>query len=181
MSSNLSPAKRNNTMRIATQKEKFTILGVPGDLDILSKAKIAIPLKLSWKLGYTVRAFTCHKMLVPHIEAVYKKIALLDPAFIIDSGMDIFGGCYELRAVRSAKGEKPPFSTHSWGAAVDCDNHRNGLWTKAPGANLSDPKYKPIHDIWNKHGFVNLGHVIGRDYMHYEASFELISNPSKFL
>jgi hypothetical protein len=169
-------------MRIASQKEKFYYLGAPGDLKNLSTAHLPMQLLLAWKLGYSVNSFTCHKMLVPHIQAIYAKISKLDPEYIKDSGMNIFSGCHIVRPIRGTeKSDRPPFSSHSWGAAVDKDNQRNGLFVKAPKANLSQSKFDPVHAIWRQHGFINMGHVIGRDYMHYEASFELISNPGKYL
>lgn len=169
-------------MRLATQKEKFALLGPPGDHKRQGICKIPMKLKLSWKLGYNLTQFQCHIMLIPHFLQVYKKLSKLDKSIIIASGMDIWGGCYNYRPIRGTELQlSPPFSAHSWGAAIDHDPVRNGLHTKAPKANLSHPYFDQIHDIWAQHGFINMGHVIGRDYMHYEASFELISNPSKFL
>lgn len=169
-------------MTLATEKQKFEYLGAPGNTDNLGNAKIPMKLKLSWKLEYNVSKIQCHKLLIPHIERIYFSLANLDAAVIKDAGMDIYGGCYNFRAVRGTEGRaRPPFSTHSWGAAIDVDPLRNGLWTKASGANLAKPKFDAIHDIWMRYGFINLGHKIGRDFMHYEASLELISNPSKFL
>jgi len=169
-------------MRLATEKEKFKYLGVPGNTANLSSAKIPFPLRLSWKLDFTIKAFNCHKSLVPHIESVYHELSKLDKVLLRQSGMEIFGGCYNFRPVRGTESrDRPPFSTHSWGAAIDCDPERNGLHTKSPRANLSKPEFQPIHIIWAQHGFINMGHVIGRDFMHYEASFELISEPTKYL
>jgi len=169
-------------MRLASEKEKFSYLGAPGNTSNLSSVKTTMPLKLSWKLDYTVKAFSCHKILVPHIEQIYMALAKLDPLLLRKSGMEIFGGCYNFRPVRGTESrDRPPFSTHSWGAAIDCDPVRNGLHTKAPRANLSHPDFQPVHIIWAQKGFINMGHVIGRDFMHYEASYELISNPTNFL
>ena len=169
-------------MRIASQKEKFKYLGAPGDMKLQASCRIGMTLKLAWKLGYNVVQFQCHRMLVPHLQAIYGKLAKLDANLIADSGIELFGGCYNLRPIRGTeKQASPPFSAHAWAAAIDCDPLRNGLYTKTAKANLALAKFKPIHDIWAQHGFVNMGHVIGRDYMHYEASFELISNPSKYL
>lgn len=169
-------------MRISTEKEKFTILGAPGNTSNLGTVKVAMSLRLSWKLDYNIKVFSCHKTLIPHIERIYAALSGLDPAIIRSSGMDIWGGCYNFRPIRGTESrDRPPFSTHSWGAAIDVDPERNGLYAKAPRANLSRPEFQEIHIIWARHGFLNLGHVIGRDFMHYEASYELISEPSKYL
>jgi len=169
-------------MRVAIEKEKFKYLGVPGNTGILSAVKLMKPLTLSWKPDYRITRFSAHKILVPHIQSIYGALMQLDPVLLRDSGMMIFGGCYNFRPIRGTeRKDRPPFSTHSWGAAIDIDPERNGLYTKAPKANLSRADFDSIHEIWSRHGFINLGHVIGRDYMHYEASYELISSPSKFL
>lgn len=171
-------------MRLATEKEKFKYLGAPGDMSKLSMAYVpkGKNLTLSWKDQYNINRFMVHKMLVPHVEAIYSKLLALDPAFIRASGVDIFGGCYNLRAVRGTEARKlPPFSTHSWGAAIDIDPARNGLYTKTAKANLAKIEYIEVHKIFKQHGFMNIGNVLNRDWMHFEASYELISNPSKFL
>ena len=172
-------------MRIATQKEKFTLLGAPGDTTKLSRVNLPKNVKfvLSWKLGYEINRFQANTLIVPHLEAIYKEIfATLTPNLIEASGICIFGGCYAFRPIRGTeKRSAPPFSAHSWAGAVDHDPIRNGLYTNASRANLAKPEFDPIHDIFRKYGFLNMGHVIGRDFMHYEASFELLSNPAKFL
>jgi hypothetical protein len=169
-------------MTLANEKQKFQYLGPPGTIKNLGSAKIPMKLKLSWKLDYNVDKIQCHHILIPHIEAIYTRIAKLNAAVIKDAGLDIYGGCYNFRPIRGTESQaRPPFSTHSWGAAIDVDPVRNGLFVKATRANLAQAKFDAIHDIWMDHGFINIGHIIGRDFMHYEASLELISNPSIFI
>lgn len=172
-------------MRLATQKEKFQILGPPGDTTKLSTVKLPdnVKFRLAWKLGYTINRFQANTMLVPHLQAIYSEIfTRCTDDLINQSGIEIFGGCYNFRPIRGTeKKEAPPFSAHSWGIAVDHDPERNGLRTKADKANLAKRQFDIIHDIFNRYGFLNIGHVIGRDFMHFEASYELISNPSKYL
>ena len=166
-------------MRLATEKEKFKYLGAPGDLKNITMARVPM-LKLSWKLDYTIQRFQCHKTLCPHIERIYADLFKLPTEVIRASGVDIFGGCYAVRAIRGTeKKSRPPFSTHSWGAAIDVDPVRNGLWTKTAKSNI--PNHTDVIAIFKKYGFVNIGNFISRDWMHFEASFELISNPSKYL
>jgi hypothetical protein len=169
-------------MRLATQKEKFTHLGAPGDLKNLAKVKLGQPVNLSWKPNYEIRQFDAHRILVPHIEQIYKKLFALDKQIIRHSGILIWGGCYNFRAVRGTEQrDNPPFSTHAWGAAIDTDPERNGLFTRTDKANLAKPEFASIHDIFRVHGFINLGTVKGRDWMHWEASYEVITNPSGYL
>lgn len=169
-------------MTLSSQKDKFKYLGVPGDTANLTKIRVSMRLSLSWKPDFYITQFTCHKIIAPHLVAIFAKISKLDPTLIHRFGCTIFGGCYEFRAIRASNSKtNPPFSTHAWGAAVDIDPEHNGLYTKAPQALLSHADAAPIHYIWERHGFTNLGKHIGRDFMHFEASLELISNPSKFL
>jgi hypothetical protein len=170
------------SLRIATQKEKFQFLGAPGDTDNLVRIKVPFQLHLSWKLGYTIRSFQCHKLIAPNLTKVYQEISKLDPELLADSDFDIWGGCYEFRPVRGTeKKASPPFSDHAWGAAVDHDPARNGLRTRTERANWAKPEYKPIHDIFEKYGFINIGKFIGRDWMHWTVSYELISDPKRYL
>lgn len=167
-------------MRLATEKEKFQYLGAPGDLKNLTMARVPQRLKLSWKLEYTVNKIQCHKLVARQVEMIYTDLMKLSPEIIQGSGVDIFGGCYNFRAVRGTeKKARPPFSTHAWGAAIDVDPERNGLWTKSSHANI--PLYPSVIGIFKQYGFVNIGNFINRDWMHFEASYELISNPSAFL
>jgi len=170
------------SLRIATQKQKFQFLGAPGDTDNLVRIKVPFQLHLSWKLGYTIRSFQCHKLIAPHLTKIYQELSQLNPDLLADSGIDIWGGCYNFRPVRGTeKKSAPPFSTHSWGAAVDHDPARNGLHTRTDQAHLAKERFTPIHHIFEKYGFINIGKIIGRDWMHFEASYELISDPKRFL
>jgi hypothetical protein len=167
-------------MRLATEKEKFQYLGAPGDLKNLTMVRVPSRLKLSWKLEYTVNRIQCHKLVARQVELIYIDLFKLAPETIAASGVDIFGGCYNFRAVRGTeKKARPPFSTHAWGAAIDIDPERNGLFTKTVNANMT--RYPEVISIFKKYGFVNIGNFISRDWMHFEASFELISNSSAFL
>jgi hypothetical protein len=170
-------------MRLATEKEKFAILSPPNTLSALGTAKVAYNLKLSWKPTYTIRSFTCHRIIIPHVESVFKTLHyMLTPEEIEDAGMDIWAGCLAVRAIRGTeKKSSPPWSAHAFACAIDMDPARNGLWTRTSSAHIAQPKYSKIVEIWNDHGFINLGQMIGRDWMHWEASYELISNPGQWI
>jgi hypothetical protein len=173
----------DNIMRLATEKEKFAILSPPNTLSALATARVPYRLRLSWKPAYTISAFVTHKIIVPHVEGVFKAIHhLCTPEEIKDAGMDIWGGCHNVRAIRGTERKaSPPWSAHAFGAAIDMDPLRNGLWTRTPKAHIAQDKYKKIRDIWQDHGFINLGNVIDRDWMHWEASYELIKDPAKWI
>ena len=77
-------------------------------------------------------------------------------------GLDLFGGDYVHRRVRGGSG----WSKHAFGCAVDIDPDRNGLWTRRPEATMPEEAV----EIANKHGWINLGQKIGRDWMHFQAT-----------
>lgn len=163
-------------MRLSTEKEKFTYLGPPGNMGALTRVRLPWETVLSWKPNYQIFSFDAHKITAPALGAIFLEVkSKYTWEQIQEMGLNIWGGCYNFRSVRTNKNY---FSAHAWGMAVDFDPQRNGLYTPTQDANLA--KYPDLEAIFNRHGFINLGRVIGRDWMHYEASFELISNPSNF-
>ena len=85
---------------------------------------------------------------------------------IQELGIDLFGGIYNCRPMRG--GTK--FSKHAWGIAIDLDPARNGLKTTFKKAQFSKPEYDKLHEIFEKHGFINLGKTRGYDAMHWEIN-----------
>lgn len=173
-------------MRLATEKEKFNILGPPGDETDLVRIKVP-PMKIAWMKDYTVKSFSCNKAVAPHLEKIYKEIMMLPPGEVNDSGILIFGGCFNFRPTRPSENtSRPIWSAHAWGIAVDHDPKRNGLYWKKNRAHF--PKHPRIIEIFNKYGFLNFGQApdrngnpYDRDWMHFEASLQLLQNPEKFL
>ena len=83
---------------------------------------------------------------------------------IQELGIDLFGGCFAFRAMRGGS----DYSRHSWGIAIDLDPERNKLKTPYLKSNFSKQEYKKLHEIFEKHGFINLGKQKGYDAMHWE-------------
>ena len=83
---------------------------------------------------------------------------------IQELGIDLFGGCFAFRAMRGGS----DYSKHSWGIAIDLDPERNTLHETKRTARFARPEYKPMIDIFYKHGFLSLGVEKDYDWMHFE-------------
>jgi hypothetical protein len=83
---------------------------------------------------------------------------------LVELGIDLFGGCFAYRKMRGGSS----WSKHSWGIAIDLDPVRNQLHETSRTARFARPEYKPMIDIFYKHGFIGLGPEKNFDFMHFE-------------
>ena len=123
------------------------------------------PMRLAWDKNTEVKTMRCHKLVAPNFVAVFKD--LLDHyglEKIQELGIDLFGGCFAFRAMRGGS----DYSRHSWGIAIDLDPQRNTLHETKITARFARPEYKPMIDIFYKHGFFSLGIEKDYDWMHFE-------------
>ena len=115
--------------------------------------------------GKPVSKMRCHKMVADKFLAVFNDIlAHYGLEEINRLGINKFGGCFNYRKMRGGT----ELSRHSWGVAIDLDPARNLLKETSKTARFARPEYKPMIDIFYKHGFISLGREKNYDWMHFE-------------
>jgi len=140
--------------------------GFPGENpNYLTVLNLPYPMRLAWDKNVFVKKITCHKLVSNKLELIFKDILNhygIDK--IKELGIDIYGGCFNFRKMRGGN----DYSRHSWGIAIDLDPERNLLKETSKTARFARPEYKPMIDIFYKHGFVSLGREKNYDWMHFE-------------
>lgn len=140
--------------------------GKPGATNLVT-IKLPYRMRVSWSKEETVGSIQCHKLIASNLLAVFNDLLKeYGLAEIQRLGIDLYGGCYNYRAMRGGTS----FSHHSWGIAIDLDPDRNLLHENHTTARFARPEYKKMIDIFYKHGFVGLGPEEDRDWMHFEIA-----------
>lgn len=125
------------------------------------------PMRLSWDTKVVVKKMVCHKLIAEQLKAVFRDLLLAyGYEKIKELGIDLFGGCFNFRKMRGGTS----WSLHSWGIAIDLDPERNQLKENHTTARFARPEYKPMIDIFYKHGFQSLGVEKDYDWMHFEIA-----------
>ena len=141
--------------------------GQPGDPTKLAVIDLPYPMRIAWDLTKTVTHMQCHQLLTGKFLNVFDDLqAHYGLPQLQALGIDLFGGCFNVRLMR---GSKTKWSRHSWGIAIDLDPARNGLKVKSPIAQFSHIEYKAMIDIFYAHDFEGLGREENRDWMHFQA------------
>jgi hypothetical protein len=122
-------------------------------------------MRLAWDKKTTVKTMRCHKLVADDFQKVFADLlAHYGLAKIQELGIDLFGGCFNFRAMRGGS----DYSRHSWGIAIDLDPERNQLKETSKTARFARAEYQPMIDIFYKHGFISLGREKNYDWMHFE-------------
>lgn len=149
-----------------TTKQAIAKYGKPNQSGTyLVSINLPYPMRLAWDKNTKVTKMRCHKLLANKFLAVFND--LLDTygyEELVRLGIDLFGGCFAFRSMRGGD----DYSRHSWAIAIDLDPERNKLKETSKTARFARPEYKPMIDIFYKHGFVNLGVEKNYDWMHFE-------------
>jgi hypothetical protein len=127
--------------------------------------KLPYPMRLAWDTKTKVTTMRCHKLVAEKFTNVFNELLkVYGLAKIQELGIDLFGGCFNFRAMRGGS----DYSRHSWGIAIDLDPSRNQLKETSATARFSRPEYDLMIDIFYKHGFISLGKEKNYDWMHFE-------------
>ena len=151
-----------------TDAEIIFKYGNPGDPTKLTTISLPYPMRIAWDKTKTVTKIQCHKLIADKLKAVFSDLlAHYGLEKIQELGIDLFGGCLNVRLMR---GSKTKWSRHSWAIAIDLDPERNQLKETKKTARFARPEYKPMIDIFYKHGFYSLGVEKNYDWMHFEIA-----------
>lgn len=141
--------------------------GEPGDYSQFISIVLPYPMRIAWDTKISVNRMQCHKKAAPFFLAVFNDmLASYGYEKLKELGIDLFGGCVNVRPMRGGK----RWSRHAWGIAIDLDPSRNRLREKKTTARFARPEYKPMIDIFYKHGFISYGVERDFDWMHFELN-----------
>jgi hypothetical protein len=151
-----------------TDEQIIAKYGEPGDADNITQIELPYPMRIAWDTTKKVSKISCHKLIAQPLLNVFNELlAIYGREKLVELGIDLFGGCVNVRLMR---GSKKRWSRHSWGIAIDLDPNRNGLKTKKPAAQFSKPEYTQMNDLFYKHGFIGYGIEKNYDWMHFEIN-----------
>lgn len=151
-----------------TDQQIIAKYGQPGDADNFTIIDLPYPMRIAWDLSKTVNKIQCHKLIADNLKAVFADLlSTYGLAKIQDLGIDLYGGCVNVRLQR---GSKTKWSRHSWGIAIDLDPARNTLKETSKTARFARPEYKEMNDIFYRNGFIGYGRERNNDWMHFEIS-----------
>jgi hypothetical protein len=129
--------------------------------------ELPFEMRIAWNTKQTVSHVQCHEKVKDSFSRIWSAVlAQYGLGTIQDLGLDLFGGCLNVRAKKGGRA----YSTHSWGVAWDVDPDHNGLRVRRPKARLSHDEYKPFWKIVQSEGMVSLGLEKNYDWMHFQAA-----------
>jgi len=149
-----------------TTQEAIKRFGTPNEAGTyLTTIELPYPMRIAWDTKTTVKKMRCHKSVAENFKAVFTELlAVYGYDKIKELGIDLFGGCFNFRKMRGGTS----YSMHAWGIAIDLDPARNKLKETSKTARFARTEYKPMIDIFYKHGFISLGVEKNYDWMHFE-------------
>lgn len=155
-------------MYMITTEQLNKKYGIPNATGKGYLTTITLPYKMrvAWDRKTYISKMQCHKLVAQAFLNVFNDLlAHYGYERLVELGIDLYGGCFNYRLMR---GSTKTLSRHSWGTALDLDPDRNLLHETSKTARFARKEYKPMIDIFYKHGFVGLGPEQNRDWMHWE-------------
>jgi hypothetical protein len=124
-------------------------------------------MRLAWDLDTKITRFSCHRKVAQPMQEIFEEVLhVYGRQGIRDLGLDLFGGCLNVRKIRGGRS----WSTHSWGISVDLDPARNRLRWGRDRAEFAKPAYNDFWRAVEKRGAVSLGKERNFDWMHFQFS-----------
>lgn len=159
-----------------TQAGVRAFYGEPGNPQCTAgKCILPIPFRIAWDVKQSVKSFSCHSLVAASMTDIFAKaVKHYGEDRYRKLGLDLFGGCYNLRKMRGGSS----YSMHSWGIAVDLDPANNSLYQtrgnvdtrgiKSAPATFSKPEYADFWAIVEEAGAISLGLQANYDWMHFQ-------------
>lgn len=145
------------------QSEIIRTYGNPGSNQ--GRITLPYPMIIAWNTRQKVKTMRCHEKVADKFEEGFKKVlSAYGPAKIHELGLDLYGGCLNVRKKRGGS----TWSSHAWGVAVDIDPAHNRLRWRKDRALLAKPDYEEWWQIWESVGAISLGRERNYDWMHLQ-------------
>jgi hypothetical protein len=133
----------------------------------MTSLELPYVMKLAWDKNATIKKMTCNQKCTKAFYNIFEKtLKHYGESEIKKLGLDLFGGCLNVRRVRGGSN----WSTHSWGCAIDIDPDRNQLRWGRDRAVMAKPVYEPFWKFVEEEGAVSLGRARNYDYQHFQCA-----------
>lgn len=142
--------------------------GDPGDMSRIVTVSLPFPMRIAWDKSVVVNKISCHRDIKDRLlKALREILAHYRMDEIKRLGIDLFGGCVN---VRTQRGSKTKWSRHAWGVAIDLHPDGNQLKWGRDKAMFAKPEYKKMIEIFYANGFIGYGPEKNYDWMHFEIA-----------
>lgn len=152
--------------KLLTEEQIIAKYGQPGPTN-LTIIPLPYTMTIDWDRTKVTNKVQCHKLIADPLHNALSD--LLNHYGIVklkQLELDIWGGCYNFRKMTNGN----RWSRHSWGIAVDLNPQKNTYAMKKEQAQFAKAEYRPLLEIFYKHGFLNLGVEYNYDFMHFEIA-----------
>lgn len=152
--------------RMLSTSEAIVKYGKPNQSGTyLVSVPLPFPMRLAWDKDTKIKTIRVHKDVADSVAAIFTDIlAYYGYEKIVELGIDLFGGSFAYRAMRGGN----EWSKHAFAIALDLDPERNQLKETSATARFARAEYKPMIDIFYRHGWISLGREKNYDWMHFE-------------